>query len=286
MPPAFSKTGKPGDVAEEGYSILFGVFGRKEVGRLIDVISKIGSDSGVRRRGGVYAIRNLLSLSPAVRELAGSAMVGGLVSEWLGNGAFPVRGTLFDKTAGANWLVPWHQDLTICVAGRMDVPGYGPWTRKAGVWHVQPPVSILENMLSVRIHLDDCDEENGALRVLPGTHRLGRLNARQIAERQRSATVVSCTVQAGGVVLMRPLLLHSSGAAARAEHRRVIHIDYAASPLDDGLRWWGHSLPAQGDHGIDAGGAACGDVAGERGDGGDAERGGGHGEEVSGGDSE
>jgi hypothetical protein len=85
--------------------------------------------------------------------------------------AFAVPATLFDKTADANWLVPWHQDLTICVKKKVDVPGYGPWTIKAGVPHVQPPVAILDRRLAVRIHLDNCSERNGALRVLPGTHR-------------------------------------------------------------------------------------------------------------------
>jgi ectoine hydroxylase-related dioxygenase (phytanoyl-CoA dioxygenase family) len=144
---------------------------------------------------------------------------------------------LFDKTGSANWLVPWHQDLTICVDTRLDVPGYGPWTKKAGIWHVQPPPSILDRMLSVRIHLDDCNESNGALRVLPGTHRLGRLNADQIAALRRTATCVICAIGVGGVLLMRPLLIHGSSTASEASHRRVIHIDYASCQLDGGLQW-------------------------------------------------
>jgi ectoine hydroxylase-related dioxygenase (phytanoyl-CoA dioxygenase family) len=204
---------------------------------LIDVVARIDGDDGVRSRGGVYAIRNLLHLSPAINHLAHSTRVRSIVEEYHGKAAFPVRGTLFDKTGSANWLVPWHQDLTICVISRADVPGYGPWTIKAGVCHVQPPLSVLESMLSVRIHLDDCDESNGALRVLPGTHNLGRLTAGQITEQQRTVTSVSCAVQKGDVILMRPLLLHASSAASKAAHRRVIHIDYASSQLDGGLRW-------------------------------------------------
>ncbi len=192
---------------------------------------------GVRSRGGIYAVRNLLRLSPAIGEWARSAEVRCLVDRHLAGGGFPVRGTLFDKTAGANWLVPWHQDLTICVAARVDIPGYGPWTTKAGVLHVQPPARVLEEMLSVRIHLDDCQESNGALCVLPGTHRLGRLAPRQIAEQQGRVTPFGCVVPAGGVVLMRPLLIHASSPASGAIHRRVIHIDYACAPLDGGLRW-------------------------------------------------
>lgn len=226
-----------GDFPQEGFSILPGVFERQEIENLIDAISKIDEDTGVRSRGGVYAIRNLLRLSPAINELACSAKVRSIAEENLAKAAFPIRGTLFDKTVGANWLVPWHQDLTISVVSRIDVPGYGPWTMKAGVCHVQPPVSILENMLSIRIHLDDCDESSGALRVLPATHRLGRLTRDQIAEQQHSVASISCAVLAGGVVLMRPLLLHASSAASKAVHRRVIHIDYASSHLDGGLRW-------------------------------------------------
>jgi ectoine hydroxylase-related dioxygenase (phytanoyl-CoA dioxygenase family) len=164
-------------------------------------------------------------------------VIRAIVDEHLGQGAFPVRGTLFDKTAGANWLVPWHQDLTICVAAPREVPGYGPWTRKAGVWHVQPPTCVLERMFSVRVHLDDCDASNGALRVLPGTHRLGRLTAPRIGELERDSAAVTCAVRSGDVVVMRPLLVHASSAAAEATHRRVIHIDYAVSGLDGSLQW-------------------------------------------------
>ena len=226
-----------GNVERDGYSILAGVFGRQEIERLIDAVSTVAGHSGVLSRGGVYAVRNLLQLSPAIKELASSAKVHSIVQGNLARDAFPVRATLFDKTAGANWLVPWHQDLTICVASRADVAGYGPWTMKAGVCHVQPPVRILASMLSVRVHLDDCDEQNGALRVLPGTHLLGRLSTEQIAELQRAAAPVLCAAKAGGVVLMKPLLVHASSAASRATHRRVVHIDFACAQLDGGLRW-------------------------------------------------
>ena len=92
-------------------------------------------------------------------------------------------------------------------------------------------------MLSVRIHLDDCDEWNGALRLLPGTHRKGRLTAAQTSEKHQENTGVVCVARAGDVLLTRPLLVHASSAAARAAHRRVMHIDYACRSLDGGLRW-------------------------------------------------
>jgi ectoine hydroxylase-related dioxygenase (phytanoyl-CoA dioxygenase family) len=226
-----------GFLDENGFTVLPGVVSREEVSGLIEAICQPMATNAVRSRGGVYAIRNLLELSPEVNEFALSGRVPALIENLLRKPVFPVRATLFDKTDSANWLVPWHQDLTICVAARQDVPGYGPWTIKAGVAHVQPPASVLENMLSIRIHLDDCDESNGALKVLPGTHKLGRLTAKQISEQQLEVPAVSCTGPSGSAVLMRPLLLHSSSAASNASHRRVLHIDYASSQLHGDLEW-------------------------------------------------
>jgi hypothetical protein len=225
------------NLQQDGFSILPGVFEQQQIDNLVAAISRLDNDNGVRSRGGVYAVRNLLHLSPPIHEFAYSAKVRSIVEASLGKTAFPVQGMLFDKTPKANWVVPWHQDLTICVVEKIEVPGYGPWTMKAGMCHVQPPVPILEHMLSVRIHLDDCDESNGALKVIPGTHRLGRLTRERILEQQHLVGSISCTVRAGGVVLMRPLLLHASSPASHANHRRVIHIDYTSSSLDGGLRW-------------------------------------------------
>jgi ectoine hydroxylase-related dioxygenase (phytanoyl-CoA dioxygenase family) len=125
-----------------------------------------------------------------------------LVEPFLGGAAFPVRGILFDKIPGANWKVPWHQDLTIAVSQRIETDGFGPWSVKADVLHVQSPVHILENMLTLRLHLDDCGESNGPLKVLPGSHRSGRLSEQSIEEARRSQSPIVCTTPAGGVLLM------------------------------------------------------------------------------------
>jgi hypothetical protein len=104
-----------GALEQDGFSILPGVFEKPEIEHLIKSISHIADERSVRSRGGVYAIRNLLQLSPVIRELACSIKVRSIVKETLRNSASPVRATLFDKTGNANWLVPWHQDLTVCV---------------------------------------------------------------------------------------------------------------------------------------------------------------------------
>jgi ectoine hydroxylase-related dioxygenase (phytanoyl-CoA dioxygenase family) len=155
----------------------------------------------------------------------------------LGDAARVVRGIFFDKQPTANWKVPWHQDLTIAVKNRLEVPDYHPWSIKAGIHHVQPPTTILEQMLTVRIHLDRTDESNGALKVIPGSHLQGKLNNSQIDD-WKQYSVISCNCEVGGILLMRPLLLHASSIAILPTHRRVIHLEYASQPLADGLEWY------------------------------------------------
>jgi ectoine hydroxylase-related dioxygenase (phytanoyl-CoA dioxygenase family) len=172
-----------------------------------------------------------------MRLLAGSSAIDEIVAAVLGPGAIPVRGILFDKTSAANWKVPWHQDVTIAVAERLEVDGYGPWSLKDGVTHVQPPESVLERMVTVRIHLDDCPEENGALKVITGSHRRGKIPERKIAGIVADGEVRVCEARAGGVLVMRPLLVHSSSAAEVPGHRRVLHFDFAAGELHGGMKW-------------------------------------------------
>jgi ectoine hydroxylase-related dioxygenase (phytanoyl-CoA dioxygenase family) len=183
-----------------------------------------------------HGLRNLLRNCPAVAALAQELRPR--VTPILGEGAFPVRGLFFDKIPGANWEVSWHQDLSVAVAERVETPGFGGWSVKQGVLHVQAPSNLLENMLTLRVHLDDCDTDNGPLRVLRGSHRHGRLNDDQIEQLKRTSDEVTCPVPAGGALLMRPLLLHASSPAKIPRHRRVIHLEYAAQPLPGPLRWF------------------------------------------------
>lgn len=224
-------------VAENGFAIIPNVLSSAKVVELISHLGRADDRAAVRRRGSAYAIRNLLDVVPEVRRLAQLPRIQSLVREILGDEAVAVRGTLFDKTREANWKVPWHQDLTIAVKERKQVPGFTAWSTKAGVLHVQPPVSVLKSMLAVRVHLDECGEENGALRVIPGSHLHGRLTIEQL-DRLTATPSVSCIVPAGGVLLMRPLLLHASSPCERPLHRRVIHLDFASCRLPGGVEWY------------------------------------------------
>jgi ectoine hydroxylase-related dioxygenase (phytanoyl-CoA dioxygenase family) len=221
-------------MAAKGFAIIPMVLAATEVDALLLAVETVSLPEANAARGGV---RNLIERVPKVRELAASSAIRSLVESILGKEAFAVRGIFFDKTPEANWKVPWHQDLTIAVAEKRPVPGFGPWTVKDGVQHVQPATEVLEGMLAVRIHLDECGPDNGPVRVLPGSHLNGRLGAEQIQTWQEKAPAFSCVVGRGGVLLMRPLLLHASSAANSANHRRVIHLEFATSGLPDGLRW-------------------------------------------------
>lgn len=182
--------------------------------------------------------RGVLRL-PEVAAFVDSTAVRERIAHHLGPGAFPVRALYFDKSDAHNWLVPWHQDLSIAVRSRAEVPGFTGWSRKDGVWHVQPPVAVMERMVTLRLHLDAADASNGALRVLAGTHRMGRLTADQIQHCRTTHPEVLCAAAVGDILLMRPLLLHASGRSAAANHRRILHVEFAVGSLPGGLEWEG-----------------------------------------------
>jgi len=218
------------------------VLDRSKRQSLIDslaVATTVGQGNVSRRKGNAYAIRNLLEAVPKIGIAAMQPPLIDLAGAVLGSDAMPVKAILFDKTSDANWHVGWHQDQVIAVAERIDSPGFGPWSVKAGIPHVRPSADVLEKMLALRIHLDDCDAANGVLRVIPGTHQAGLLDSASVQAAIENGESFVCIAQAGDVLLMRPLLLHSSTPASMPSHRRVIHIEYAAGPLGYGLSWPG-----------------------------------------------
>jgi len=178
----------------------------------------------------------MLSL-PWVRDLATSETLLAAVRPYLPDSPRPVRAIYFDKSPGTNWLVAWHQDLTIAVADQTDAPGFGPWSTKEGLIHVQPPVELLQNMITLRLHLDDTDESNGALRLIPGSHTQGRLAAPDIERLRSTLSEETCRASQGDALLMRPLILHASGRSTSDRHRRILHIEYAGCDLPHGLQW-------------------------------------------------
>jgi hypothetical protein len=186
------------------------------------------------RRGVAFAQRNLLA-APFVRAFVEGGSVRNLL-ESIAPDVIPVRAILFDKTGDANWTVPWHQDRSIAVRERREVAGFGPWSVKAGVTHVQPPVEMLRQMVTLRFSLDSCGKDNGPLRAIAGTH-LRVLSADEVEAVVATQEEQLCTTAAGGVVIMRPLLLHASSPAKEVNHRRVLHIEFGPERLPGGLEW-------------------------------------------------
>lgn len=157
----------------------------------------------------------------------------------LGAEARPVKAILFDKSEGANWSTGSHQDRTIAVRERREVEGYGPWSIKGGATHVEPPFEILSTMVTLRAHLDDCDEDNAPLLIAPGSHRLGRIPISDIDEAAARLGTACCLALAGDVWAYATPIIHASDRARRPRRRRVLQVDYSAGDLADGLEWLG-----------------------------------------------
>ena len=235
MPTPVANSHVASDVARQGFAVAHEALNPHEIDTLLTALQ--GLSDAVKQTGHGGA-RALFERVPEIRTLARHKSVRGAAAAALGPNCFPVRALLFDKTPAANWKVTWHQDLTIAVRARRDVEGYGPWSSKAGIPHVQPPIPVLERMVALRVHLDDCGPDNGPLRVLPGSHRAGLLRASEIDGWRQRVAEVSCIVMRGGLLVMRPLLLHASSPAKSPAHRRVIHIEYATTDLSGGLEWF------------------------------------------------
>jgi hypothetical protein len=216
---------------KDGYAHLSGILSDREMCELASAVEK------VRCSQSLPGLRNLLSKSIVVKIFAQRSVAFEIALQILGNNARPVRAILFDKTPDSNWYVTWHQDLSIPVKAKVEIEGYGPWTTKAGVAHVQPPSGILEKMISLRIHLDDCAVNNGAIKFIAGSHRLGILDHSRVAELRDSSEHSICSANRGDIIVMRPLILHSSSAAETPNKRRVLHLEYAGVNLPAGLQW-------------------------------------------------
>jgi ectoine hydroxylase-related dioxygenase (phytanoyl-CoA dioxygenase family) len=223
-------------MSRRGYVIVPDALDAAAVDALLAAVAPVAGVAAGARGG----VRHLLREVPAVQALARHPTVRGVAEAALGAGAFAVRGILFDKTPGANWKVVWHQDLTIALRERREVDGFGPWTVKEAVPHVQPPAALLSRMVAVRVHLDDCTDANGPVRVIPGSHRAGRLSPADVDRWRAEVPDVVCTVPRGGILAFHSLLLHASSPAREPVHRRVVHLEYVGaewSALPGGLAW-------------------------------------------------
>ncbi len=217
-------------IQDSGFAVLPALFSPDFVDRFSrEMVDLLPSRSGA-------GIRHALRFEP-VAALAGDSRLADVACEVLGSKAFPFRATLFEKSPASNWLVVWHQDTALPVRERIDVRGWGPWSIKEDINYAHAPAGVLSQILALRIHLDDSSAESGPLRVLPRSHMLGVLSDEGIRDLAVRITPVDCVSAKGGVVAMRPLLVHASSKSHTTTSRRVLHIEYAATDsIADPLR--------------------------------------------------
>jgi len=224
------------DIIEKGFSVIPGVFEREELNAIPQLIDQADSSrSSFRKTDDLFAIRQFLKEVPSVKDVLLVKKLASIIEQIFGTDYFLVKSIYFDKPGTSNWFVSYHQDLTISVDRKIEAEGFGPWTLKQDLFGVQPPLEILENIFTMRVHLDDTDGNNGALRVVPGSHRKGIYRSGAI--NWENETEVTCSVPAGGIMIMRPLLLHASSRTTNQGRRRVIHLEFCNRELPGPLEW-------------------------------------------------
>lgn len=181
----------------------------------------------------------LYGLAPLADLLDTEGSIGKIAEAAVGRAARPVRAILLDKSETANWSLGWHQDRTIAVRERAEASGFGPWTVKQGILHVQPPFEIIAAMATLRVHLDAVPDDNGPLLIALGSHRFGRIAESEIGDVVSRCETLACEAEAGDVWLYATPILHASEAAKSPNRRRVLQVDYAAIDLPHGLEWLG-----------------------------------------------
>lgn len=223
-------------IVENGFTIIDQVYTSDEVQQIIEEINQADTSKDTFRKStDLFAIRQFLKEVPAVKSLILNDNLQNIIKQILGTEYFLIKSIYFDKPGNFNWYVAYHQDLTISVDKKVELLGFGPWTTKQEQFAVQPPIDFLENIFTIRIHLDKVDENNGAFKVIPRSHLKKIYRPETIDWNIEKETI--CNVPEGGVMIMKPLLLHSSRRTTNNKRRRVIHIEFASKELPNQINW-------------------------------------------------
>lgn len=216
----------------KGFSILNYVFGKKEINA---IRGKIFNYQKQNSEAEPHAIRNILHVIPEIGGLVFNANLLAILRK-IDRNLFLTKSLYFEKSMDANWYVTWHQDVTINVTNKIETAGFSGWTKKSGAFGVRPPEETLKNTLTIRIHLDDTNESNGSLKVIPGSHNKILVND-EINLISQNSIPYTCEIGAGGIQLMKPLLLHSSSKVTSQKPRRILHLEFNSIELPNGLTW-------------------------------------------------
>ena len=223
-------------ITGNGFTVINNIFSDEEIKKISEVIQNIDtSKETFRKSEDLFAIRQFLKEIPEINELIFNDKIKTIIKKVFGEKYFVVKSIYFDKPEKSNWYVAYHQDLMISVDRKVDLPNFGPWTIKQNQFAVQPPLHILENVYTIRIHLDDTDENNGALKVVPKSHAKGIYRPETIDWNVETEEI--CKVEKGGIMIMKPLLLHGSNRTTNGKKRRVIHIEFSDMELPEELNW-------------------------------------------------
>jgi ectoine hydroxylase-related dioxygenase (phytanoyl-CoA dioxygenase family) len=223
-------------ISSEGFAVVNDIFSNEEISFLLSIISESNTSSpNFRQTTHLFAIRQFLKEVPGSSPIIFNSRFNAMITELFGGDYFVVKSIYFDKPEASNWWVAYHQDLTISIDKKIEIPGFESWTIKQDQFAVQPPLDILKDNFTVRIHLDDTNEKNGALKVIPKSHLKGIYRPETI--NWQLETEQTCCVKRGGVMFMKPLLLHASGRTTNGSKRRIIHIEFSRTPLPGGLQW-------------------------------------------------
>lgn len=219
-----------------GFATIDNIYTAEEVEKIVAQINQTNPNKDTfRKSADLFAIRQFLKEVPSVIDIIFNDTLKTVLTPLLGDKYFVVKSIYFDKPQASNWYVAYHQDLTISVDKKLPLDGFDFWTTKQHQFAVQPPLPILQNIVTVRIHLDATDENNGALKVVPASHLKGIYRPETIdwtVEKE-----VCCNVSQGGIKLMKPLLLHRSGRTTNDKQRRAIHIEFSNLELPAALHW-------------------------------------------------
>jgi hypothetical protein len=216
----------------KGFAIFNSVFGRKEIKQMKITIQKYQKENPMEN---LHECRNILHKIPAVQKLVFSQNLLKIVGS-IGQNLFLTKAIYLDKLTEADSESSWHQQLTINVKTKIDTAGFSGWKSKEGIFEVCPTDDILKNTIIVRVHFEDSNDQNGALKIFPGSHNK-KLSPSEIELITKSSIPLTCNVAMSGVHIMKPLLLHTSSMATSQKPRRVLHLEFNTMDLPNGLEW-------------------------------------------------